>query len=202
MTTHQTQGGIDWRPNQGHWGVVLKTIHWLMAILIIGMILMGHYMTDLRDPETGAYLPEAYDWFQIHKSFGFTVMGLAIVRLLWRLSSGPTPPLPKGIPFYERWGAHFSHLGLYGLMIAMPITGWIHVSASTLQIPTKYFGLFTIPHVTGPNRELAEQMEEVHEYLAWAFVAIIAIHLAAALKHHIVNRDTILVRMLPGRTSE
>ncbi len=194
--TDQTAAGIDWRPTHGHWGVVSKILHWTMALMIVTMLGLGFYMTSLE-----GLSEEKINLYQLHKSLGFTIGALAIVRLAWR-APGPVPILPTSMAVWQKACAHLLHVGIYGLMIAMPITGWIMSSASPLQVPTKYFGLFEIPHITGPNEALEDLMHETHEILAFTFIGLLTVHVLAAMKHHFVDDDTIFVRMLPGRTRQ
>ncbi len=184
--------GLQWRPNAIHWGIISKTIHWLMALMIIGMLIVGVIMTNMD------FSDAKFELYQLHKSFGLTLMVLALIRLFWRGSSHG-PALPEDTPGWQRLGASMSHIGLYGLMFAMPFSGWIMVSASTLGIQTEYFRLFDVPHLVEPNEDLAETMVAVHGAFAVAFFTLLVVHIAAALKHHLVDRDTVFTRMLPGR---
>lgn len=186
--------GSDWRPNALHWGIISKLIHWLMAVLIIGMLIIGNVMTRMEDSEF------KFELYQLHKSFGFTVMALALVRLFWRVPN-PSPALPTTMPAWQRICADASHFLLYGLMFLMPLTGWLMVSASTLGIETRYFDLFTVPHLLEPDEDVEERMIQVHSALAWAFVAVLVAHTGAAVKHHLVDRDGVFRRMLPGKVT-
>ncbi len=194
-------GGVDWVATRNHWGAGMKVLHWTMAVLMISMVAMGLYMTS-GDPEDNFWI------YQLHKSIGFTILGLGFLRLVLRLA-GETPPLPEGMSLVERIGAHVSHFGFYALMIIIPLSGWVLVSAADL-VETYYFGLFEIPHLPVPYAEYepplfgAEDTYElsviIHELLAFLLIGLIVVHIAAAVKHHFVNRDTTLVRMLPGKT--
>lgn len=187
--------GIDWRANARHWGVVSKGLHWIMALMIVAMLAVGFYMTS-----EGLSRSVRFDLYQMHKSFGFTVMALAVLRLVWRLTCEKTPTLPAGMPTWQRAGSHISHVLLYGLMIIMPLSGWLMVSATTrFRFDTLYFELFKIPHLMGPNEVVYDAMKAAHGTMAFVFIALLVVHVAAALKHHVIERDTVLRRILPGR---
>jgi cytochrome b561 len=142
-----------------------------------------------------------FQTFQLHKSLGLTVLVLSILRLLWRLTHTP-PPLPPGVPAFEVFAAKLTHWIFYGLMLALPLTGWAIVSTSSWGLPTIWFGLFEWPHLPGlaesvHKKELNDVFGETHEILAYIAIALIGLHTGAALKHHLWNRDTVLTRMLP-----
>jgi len=183
---------MDIRPTTAHWGAVSKLFHWVLAALIIGMLIIGSQLENIEDTQL------KFQLFQQHKSIGFTIMALAILRLGWRFAN-PVPPLPASLPTWQRLSSHASHLALYGLMILQPLVGWVMVSASGFAIPTKYFGLFVIPDIAPDNQALYEAMKTTHGILAWAFALILLVHVGAALKHHFIDKDTVLSRMLPGR---
>jgi cytochrome b561 len=130
-----------------------------------------------------------------HKSFGITILMLAVVRLGWRLANREHPPLPNNLKPYERGLAHFTHYGLYVLIFLQPLTGWLMSSAH--KYPVSWFGIFQLPDLVAPNPALSETLETVHGALAWAIVVIVALHVAGALKHHFVLKDDTLRRMLP-----
>ncbi len=160
--------------------------------MIMGQLAGGKFMMAL-DPA-----PLKYEIFQLHKSFGIIILVLSVIRLLWRLSHKP-PALPHGMKPYERLGAKFSHIGFYVLMIGIPLAGWIMVSASTRQITTKIFKVIPWPNFPGVTRSEGFEtlMKDVHEYMAYAAIALLILHVGAALKHHLINRDDVLSRMLP-----
>ncbi|MBK5950732.1 cytochrome b [Rhodobium orientis] len=183
------------------YGLVAIALHWLIAAMIVAMIVVGMYMSGLELTD-----PNKFQLYQLHKSFGLTLLGLVVVRLLWRFAN-PAPRLPATLPDWQKAGAHLTHLALYLLLIAMPLSGWLMVSASTLGIPTLYFNLFQVPHLPVPGflgePAVAEAtLKEVHEALAYLLIVVVVLHIAAALKHHFVDRDDILTRMVstgPGR---
>jgi len=190
------------------WGILARAFHWVMAIGIFGSLAIGLYMTEvLGNSDRLEAIGERIELTQLHKSFGFVLFCLALGRLAWRWAN-PTPPLPDGMPWYERIAAKGGHLALYVLMIAMPISGWLMATSSPLndagaypmQIENMVFGLFHMPdpYPTG-DRALSELFGAIHGACAWALLALLALHAGAALKHHFVNRDTVLRRMIVGR---
>jgi cytochrome b561 len=166
-------------------GVVAISLHWIVAILIIGLLAEGLYMVSL--PINLEKL-KLYGW---HKEFGFLVLFLAIFRIIWRLSN-QMPELE--LPWLEKLAARSMHWAFYIFMFAMPITGWLITSSAAL--PASFFGLFTLPNLVAANEHNRLLFQWVHEWLAYALIAAIALHTAAALKHHFINKDDILRRML------
>ena len=183
-----------------HYTAVAVTLHWVMAIAIVLLLVAGLWMTDtIRQPETKNFAFRVYQW---HKSLGLTVLVLTFARLGWRLAN-PPPALPGGMSRFERIGAGLSHGAFYTLMLAIPLAGWAMVSASPLGLPTMVFGLFEWPHIPVlAGLEDKKPVEAIfkagHKFMAWGLLALLVLHVAAALKHHFVNRDTVLARMLPG----
>jgi cytochrome b561 len=170
-----------------HWGGVAQFLHWLIVALIIIQVALGLTAGQLHGIAKLAMLAR-------HKSVGITILMLAIVRLLWRLGN-PAPPLPLDLKPYERFLAHFTHVALYVLIFAMPISGWIMTSAR--GFPASWFNLFQLPDLVAKNRPLYEAMVETHEALAWILGAVAILHAAAALRHHYILKDNVLRRMLP-----
>lgn len=184
------------------YGAVAKLLHWLIALLIIGMLAAGKYMTDL---EIGQ---ERFDLTQLHKSIGLTILGLTVLRILWRLINRQ-PALPEGMNGLERFAAKATHLAFYLLMVAIPLSGWALASASKYNIPTVYFGTVEVPHLpyisTLPRDEKKDAEDiaaDAHELLGNAMILLLLLHIAAALKHHFWNRDDVLTRMLPFSRSK
>lgn len=184
------------RNSSSGYGVIAILFHWTMALLIVGMIALGFYMNSL--PQT-----QAFALYQVHKSFGFVVLTIGLLRLVWRLFN-PSPALPGDMPFWERAGAHLGHLGLYLLIFALPLSGWLMVSASPWNIPTILFNTLHVPHLPVPtflgDKASAEAlMKSVHLTLVWVLIALLFVHVSAALKHHFLVHDKILKRMLSPR---
>lgn len=177
------------RNTASSWGSVAKTFHWAMAVLILAQIGLGIAAVAWRLSPTKIQL---FFW---HKSLGMLILALLALRLLWRLAN-PTPPLPVEMPPWERRAAHSSHLLLYALLILLPLTGWVVNSAA--NIPFRIFWLVPLPAITAPDKALAELFARVHLGLALILGAVLVVHVAAALRHHWVKRNAILLRMLPG----
>jgi cytochrome b561 len=177
---------MQFRNREEGFGLVAILLHWIMAILMIGMIGVGLYMTSLAISEKKLML---YGW---HKAFGVLVLMLFAIRLLWRLSN-ITPSL-SSLPYLERLAARSMHLAFYGFMVAMPLTGWL--MSSSAGLPVSFFGLFTLPDLVMPNEKWFAFFREVHKWLAFGLIAAILGHTAAALKHHFMDKDDILRRML------
>jgi cytochrome b561 len=169
------------------WGGVAQFFHWTIVVLIITQFVLALTAEDLHGVKKLAVLA-------IHKSFGITILMLAVLRVVWRFSN-PTPPLPATLKPYERFLAHFTHTALYVLIFITPLTGWIMSSAR--GFPVSWFNLFQLPDLVAKNRPLYDFMVDTHVTLAWTLAAIATLHLLAALKHHFVMKDTVLRRMLP-----
>ncbi|MTI42979.1 cytochrome b561 [Roseibium hamelinense] len=183
------------RNTKSGYGHIAIAFHWIMALIIIGMLGMGLYMTSL--PQTD---PLTFQLYQLHKSFGFVILTLVVLRLGWRLLN-PAPKLPNGMKPWERAAAHLGHTGLYALMFLIPISGWFMVSASPWNIPTVVFNVLNIPHLPVPGflgtKEQAEGVFKfAHEYMAYFMIALVIAHVGAALKHHFIARDATLRRMV------
>ena len=172
---------------------VAKVLHWLMAVLLFGLLALGFTMTDL--PLSPRKL-QLYSW---HKWAGVTVFLLVLVRLAWRVTHRP-PPLPEHMPRVMQLAAHAGHVLLYALMIAIPLSGWLMSSAKGFQ--TVWFGVLPIPDLLDKNRELGDLLQTVHLSLNLFFVVVLIGHMGAALKHHFIDRDDVLTRMLPARNLE
>lgn len=182
------------------YGVITIFFHWTMALLVIAMLALGIYMH--RQPLTD---PNTFQLFQIHKSIGFVVLALAAMRLIWRLIN-PTPKLPDGMHPIERLAAHLGHIGLYVLLFAIPLSGWLMVSASPWGIPTVVFDVLPVPHLPVPEilgtKEAAESyFKMLHKYAAYFLIFLVVVHIAAAFKHHLIAKDDTLRRMLSPKTS-
>lgn len=183
---------------------VAKALHWSVALLVIALLVIGKYMTDWLTGLT----PERFWYYQLHKSLGFTVLALMALRIGWRLTHRP-PPLVDGMAVWERLAAHGAHLALYGLLLILPLSGWLVVSTSPLPIPTLFFGLFPIPHIgiiesLPPDAKATVHglANRVHWLAGTLLIVIVLAHVAAALRHHFLKKDDTLTRMLPGRRSD
>lgn len=166
-------------------------LHWASAAFIAAAFALGAYMVTL------AFSPLKLQLFSYHKWAGVTVFLIALARLGWR-SFNPPPPLPDGMPSWERNAARASHLILYALMLAVPLSGWVMSSAHGFQ--TVFLGVLPLPDLIGKDKALAERLELVHFIMNKALLFTAAVHIAAAFKHHFIDRDDILRRMLGLRT--
>lgn len=167
------------------YGTVAKSLHWIIAIIMIGMLCLGLYMTRLP---LSLEQVKLIGW---HKEIGVIVLALAFIRIAWRLLN-VTPLL--SLPWLEKFAARAIHWAFYGFMFALPITGWLMSSAA--GFPVSFFGLFTLPDLIAPNETLRHLLAETHKWLAYGLIATICLHVAAALKHHFIDKDDILRRML------
>ena len=177
------------RNTTSRWGWVAQLLHWTIVVLIIVQFWLG-YATRWA-PTDFKKLPTVVP----HKSWGITILALAVIRLAWRLFN-PTPLLPSNLKPWERAAAHFTHYGLYILLFAMPLTGWIASSARGFSV--SWAGLVQLPNfVASGNRPLYDSLMTFHYWLSWTLVTIALLHVAAAFKHHFVLKDDVLRRMLP-----
>jgi len=187
---------------------VAIVLHWAIAVAVLFMLPLGFIMHERA--EHGDASQALFAAYQLHKSIGLTVLALTLVRLAWRLTHRP-PPLPDGMPAWEAFAARATHWGFYVLTLALPLTGWLYVSAgwsihtdSSLPVPTRWFGLFEVPHLFNlpsasddMRSDTAEAALTAHAYLAFAAIGLAGLHVAAALKHHFLNRDETLAHMVP-----
>jgi cytochrome b561 len=168
---------------------VARFLHWLIATLVLFMLPLGVVI--------------AYEWggpaqtflYNLHKSIGATLIPLVIIRMLYRFNHEP-PPLPDDLAAIQRFAAHATHWALYVLILAQPIVGYIMTSAYPATVP--FFGLFDLPAIWPENRALSEALALVHRNLGIAIAVVAAMHIGAALYHHFVRKDRILVRMISG----
>ena len=169
-------------------GVVSKTLHWLTFVLLIAAFTLAVSMVNMP------FSPRKLEFYSWHKWVGVTIFLLAIIRLAWRLAN-LVPHQPDSLPPWQRRLAALSHAALYAILIVMPVTGWIMSPA--LNLPVVYLGLIPIPSPFGVDRALGETMKVVHLSLALLLLALVSIHVLAALYHHFIQRDDVLRRMLP-----
>lgn len=183
------------------WGWVAKTLHWVMAVLIIGLAIVGTIMANFLND-----MALQFELTQQHKSFGFVVFTLALIRIAWRWFSPAVPREPEGQPVWERVASHVTHYGLYALMLIMPLSGWMMSTSSPLNDPGAYptqvknmvFGIFELPDPVHPaNETLEKAFHMIHAYSSYLLAALLILHIAGAMKHHFILRDTTLRRMLP-----
>ena len=167
------------------YSAVARLLHWLIALSIIAQLVLGLGHEAWRD---------VFPAMPIHKALGMTVLVLSLLRLFWRFSH-PAPALPSSLPGWQAVSARATHWIFYFLIIAVPLTGWIFSSAGTN--PLSWFGLFDIPKLpVMKGNPLAEATHEGHEIMGLLFIALIALHIGAALYHHFALKDDVLRRML------
>jgi len=169
------------------YGLVAQTLHWLIALGFVAQFALAWYMEEL--PNT----PFKIELFNLHKSIGVTILALALVRLGWRLAN-PAPALPEGLPRWEHWAARASHIGLYGVIFAQPITGLVFSLYSTF--PSLIWG-WKLPD-PGASKAVEDAFHAAHFYISWVILALVAVHVLAALRHHVVLGNDVLRRMVPG----
>ncbi|KUM02164.1 cytochrome b [Chromobacterium subtsugae] len=165
-------------------------LHWLMAIGLVCLFSVGFYMHGLP---FSPFKLKIYSW---HKWSGVTLFLLVWLRLAWRFAHRP-PALPAAMGGAVRAMAHAGHAMLYLLMIAIPLSGWLMSSAKGVQ--TVYFGVLPLPDLIAPDKALGDSLAGLHTVLNYLLAAVVAGHVAAALKHHLIDRDDVLTRMLPWR---
>lgn len=166
------------------------SLHWLIALMIIGLFAFGLYMVELP------LSPQKLKYYSYHKWAGVTVFLLVLLRLLWRITHRP-PDLPAGMPRWQVKAAKAGHHLLYLLMVIVPLSGWLMSSAKGFQ--TVWFGVLPLPDLLSKDEALGEALLLTHRLLNWFFMLVVAGHVVAALKHHFIDRDGLLSRMLPGR---
>jgi cytochrome b561 len=172
-----------------HYTKTAKGLHWLMAVLFFGMLGLGFYMQGLP------LSPDKLKLYSWHKWVGVTVFLLALFRIAWRVTHQP-PALPSSMPRLMQIAAHAGHHMLYMLMFLIPLSGWLMSSAKGFQ--TVWFGILPIPDLLEKNKLLGDLLQTVHVSLNYLFIAVLIGHIGAALKHHFIDKDDILTRMLPG----
>jgi cytochrome b561 len=163
--------------------------HWLLALMIVVSFCVGLYMADLP------FSPLRLKLFSYHKWAGISILALSAVRLLWRLFSRQPqePPMPP----WQRQAARVTHWGMYLLFFAVPLVGWAYSSAA--GFPVVLFGVLPLPDFVPVDKALADALKPWHAALAYALAALVLAHVAAALKHHFIDHDGLLLRMVPGR---
>ena len=163
-------------------------LHWLMVLAIAAAASLGLYMTGL------SFSPQKLKLYSWHKWTGVTLFLLAAARVFWRATHA-VPRLPPATPRWQRRAASATHAALYVLVFVIPLSGWLMSSA--LGVQTVYLGLLPLPNLLAKNKELGEALKSVHAALNWTLAAVVLVHAGAALKHHFVERDDVLHRMLP-----
>ena len=178
------------RNETDRWGAVPQLLHWGVVALILVQGTIGLVMVEL--PKR----PSVFAIYNLHKSLGLTILALAVLRLAWRLFD--RRPAPVSMPRWQHRASQASHVLLYVLLLAVPLSGWLFDSATGLR-PLFWWGLVRMPSLTGGAApQLRHTFEELHEILFWTLIVLAVLHAAAAIKHHVVDRDDTLRRMWPG----
>ena len=175
--------------NDEGYSFTARVLHWVTAVIVIGMIPVGIYMVEASPGPTQDFL------FHLHRSFGVVLLPIVLARLAYRFAH-PPPPLPTDIPVVQRGAAHAVHYALYALLIVQPIVGWIATSA--YRAPILVFWLFVLPPIWPVDRAFSERMFLVHRLIGFTIAFLAVMHIAAALYHHFVRKDATLMRMLRG----
>jgi cytochrome b561 len=169
---------------------VSVALHWLLGLVLVGLFAVGIYMSDLP------FSPQRLKLYNWHKWAGVLVLTLSFVRLVWRLTHRP-PALPASVvqrmPAWQRVAHHATHAGLYVLFFATPVLGWAYSSAA--GFPIVLFGQLPLPDFVPVSETLAEAIKPLHKFSALAMAALVVLHVAAALKHQLIDRDGLLRRM-------
>lgn len=163
-------------------------LHWLTALLILSTFPLAMYMTDLQ------LSPLKLQLYSYHKWIGVTVLLLVLARLAWRIGHKP-PALQADLPLWQQRAAHGVHHLLYVLMLCIPLSGWLMSSAK--GVPVVYLGLLQLPDLVAKDKALGKLLGTTHELLSYTLLLLVALHLAAVIKHHFIDRDDTLSRMLP-----
>ncbi|MCX7310902.1 MAG: cytochrome b [Hyphomicrobiales bacterium] len=166
-----------------------RVLHWVIAALVLALIPVGIAIANV---DFGPWQNTLYD---LHRSTGTLVLLLMVVRLCWRLTH-PAPPLPQDLQALQRFAAHATHFTLYGLVIAQTIVGWIATSA--YRAPIRVFWLFNLPPIWREDRVFSETMFGAHKLIGITLACMLGAHIGAALYHHFIRKDQILMRMVRG----
>ncbi|MBR0846969.1 cytochrome b [Bradyrhizobium diazoefficiens] len=170
------------------WGSVTRWLHWGLALAILGMIGFGWWMNHVPAR------PDRFFYRSIHADIGYVILLLTVLRLIWRFVN-PTPAMPAETSRWQKIAAHLSHGALYLVVILVAMLGWAHSGAHTPDY-SDVFGLFHVPQFTAPDREAARAYEDRHILFAYVLLALIAVHVLAALWHHFIRRDRVVARMV------
>jgi cytochrome b561 len=179
---------MTFRNTEQRWGAIQQTLHWLIVVMAAAQLTLGFMFADLPDSD-----PARATLFRAHATLGLTILIVMLVRLLWRLAN-PTPKLPDTLPRWEKLAAHTTHGLLYFLLIAMPIVGYLLVNAAGHQMP---FFTVELPPLIGKSAPLKDILAWIHSGGAFALIALIVLHAAAALRHELILKDDTLRRMTP-----
>ncbi|MEY4584499.1 MAG: hypothetical protein RJB10_996 [Pseudomonadota bacterium] len=193
MSKPHAQTNLSESSQAARYSTVAIVLHWLLGISIFAMFAIGIYMSDLP------FSPLRLKLYNYHKWAGITFLILSVLRLVWRLLNKP-PALPKAIeqamPNWQTKVYHATHYALYALFFAVPLIGWAYSSAA--GFPIVLFGVLPLPDFLAVDKEFAKQIKDLHEISAFALVGLALLHIGAALKHHFIDKDGLVSRMLPS----
>jgi cytochrome b561 len=193
VSTAHTKNDLSTTKQTERYNTVAILLHWLLGLSIFAMFAIGIYMSDLP------FSPLRLKLYNYHKWAGITFLILSVLRLVWRLINKP-PALPKAIeqamPSWQNKVYHATHYALYALFFAVPLIGWAYSSAA--GFPIVLFGVLPLPDFVSVDKEFAKQIKELHEISAFALMGLALLHIVAALKHHFIDKDGLVSRMLPS----
>ncbi len=172
------------------WGGAARALHWILGLVIIGMLAYGWWMNHL------AARPDRLFHRSVHADIGYVVLLLMAVRLIWR-STNPVPSPPPDSPRWQRLAARVNHWALYVITIVVALLGWAHSGAHKPDY-ADWFGLFRVPQFTSTDKASADFYEILHIYTAYLLIALVVIHILAALYHRFVKSDNVVSRMIGG----
>jgi len=179
----------DTRGKNAHYTRTAVALHWLIAALVFAAVFMGWTMTEME------VSPARLKTYNYHKWVGVTILALAVLRIVWRLTH--RAPAMEKMPRWQQLAAHAGHGLLYVLMLAVPLSGWIYSNATGYRVV--YLGKLPLPNLVGRDKALADSWHEAHEVLATVLVVVVGLHVLAALQHHFIHKDNTLRRMLSWR---
>jgi cytochrome b561 len=175
------------------WGSVSRALHWILGLAIIFMLAYGWWMNHI------VARPDRFFHRSIHADIGYVILLLMAARLIWR-AIHPVPALPADAPRWERIAARTNHWALYLVTMVVAVLGWAHSGAHKPDYAS-WFGLFRVPQFTSTNKASADFYEDWHIYGAYLLIALVVIHVLAALYHHFIKRDRVAARMVDGRAA-
>lgn len=180
-------------PASARYSSLAMLLHWMLGLVIVAVFVLGLTMVDLP------FSPQRLKFYNWHKWAGVCILALSALRLLTRLVKRP-PALPAHIanpmPAWQHRAHHGTHHLLYALFFVVPLVGWAYSSAA--GFPIVLFGQLPLPDFVPVNADLAEILKPAHRFAAYGLALLVLLHVAAAMKHHLIDRDGLLQRMLPG----
>lgn len=182
---------------RSRYSTVAIALHWAVALLIVANLAIAFSFDGYLQSANPADKRTGFELIQTHKAIGLSVLALSLIRLAWRLTH-PAPPLPAAMPGWQKLLAHLTQWGLYALMIGVPLLGWAMSSASPIQFPIGWFGLFEWPKLPiAPDKALADGLSELHESGGLLMAGLAVLHVLGALKHWLMDDDNVIQRMIP-----